>query len=119
MREGYELLQLHCASGLSVSGVFAAAAENPVPLLAGVAPNLTHLMSRTSFAGAIFDLYNEDGSLNEADLTAWIRDAPSQKPLDPDNQQGMLSFVDSLKDEDVQDLVAYLSTLGDRTPTSS
>lgn len=119
VREGYELFQLHCASCHIVNGVFEAAAENPVPLLAGVAPNLTHLMSRTSFAGAIFDLYNEDGSLNEADLTAWIRDAPSQKPLDPDNQQGMLSFVDSLNDEDVQDLVAYLSTLGDRTPTSS
>jgi len=119
VREGYELFQLHCASCHIVNGVFEAAAENPVPLLAGVAPNLTHLMSRTSFAGAIFELYNEDGSLNQADLTAWIRDAPSQKPLDPDNQQGMLSFVDSLNDEDVQDLVAYLSTLGDRTPTSS
>ena len=118
VRAGYEVFQAQCASCHVVNGVFEGAAENPIPLRSGLAPNLTHLMSRTSFAGAIFDLYNDDGSLNVADLTAWIRDAPSQKPLAPDEERGMISFADQLGDQELADVVAYLSTLGERTLVS-
>ena len=33
--------------------------ENPPPLVSGVAPNLTHLMTRGTFAGSIFNLYSD------------------------------------------------------------
>jgi len=112
-RRGYDLFAAQCASCHVVSGVFDAAGENPVPLLSGLAPNLTNLMSRTSFAGSLFELYNEDGSLNESELREWIRDAPGQKPANSDIAQGMISFAEQLNDEDLADIVAYLRTLGE------
>jgi cytochrome c oxidase subunit 2 len=53
-------------------------------------PNLTHLGDRTTFAGGIYDTTLDD-------LTNWIYDAPSLKPMEigPDPQQprvGMPSF---------------------------
>ena len=81
------------------------------------APNLTHLMSRTTFAGAIFDLYNADGSFNRPKLEAWIRNAPHEKPMAPEGNRadnrprGMVAFP-GLSTEQVDDLVAYLMTLG-------
>jgi len=112
-RRGYDLFATQCASCHVVNGVFDAAGENPVPLLAGLAPNLTNLMSRTSFAGSLFELYNADGSLNESELREWIRDAPGQKPANPEIPHGMPSFAEQLNDEDLADLVAYLTTLGE------
>ena len=112
IRDGYDLFGQHCSSCHVINGAFDAAGENPIPLASGVAPNLTHLMSRTSFAGAIYELYNDDGSINESQLRAWVRDAPGQKPLEPENQQGMISFADKLSDEDLEDLLSYLETLG-------
>ena len=59
-------------------------------------PNLTHFASRGVFAGGIFDLWVDlDGNgevdidergkeLNVADLEAWLRNPPGQKPMDPD-----------------------------------
>ncbi len=111
-RQGYELFGQFCSSCHIVDGSYEAARENRPPLQSGVAPNLTHLMSRTSFAGAIFDLYDQNGNLNEADLRAWIHDAPGVKPLRPDNQQGMISFANTLGAEDLDAIVAYLKTLG-------
>jgi hypothetical protein len=34
------------------------AKTTPIPLVAGVAPDLTHLMTRGTFAGSIFNLYD-------------------------------------------------------------
>lgn len=76
--------------------------------VSGAAPNLTHLMTRTSFAGSIFDLYDNAerlsddcsgaestgpdrcdsyadlpaagaGQINRGQLEAWIRNAPAEK----------------------------------------
>ena len=110
---GYQLFGQFCSSCHVVNGVYESAYENEPPLLSGVAPNLTHLMSRTGFAGGIFDMYLEDGSLNQADLVAWVQDAPGRKPLRADNQQGMISFAEQLNVDQVEDIVAYLQTLGD------
>ena len=79
-------------------------------LTAGAAPNLTHFMSRQTFAGSYFDLYDEDGDLNRAQLEAWIRNAPDEKPNNWENQQGMTPFT-GLSATQVDDLVDYLSTL--------
>lgn len=60
------------------------------------APDLTHLMSRKTFAGAIFPL-------NNSTLTAWLEDTQAMKPgNDMDHK---------FSAEQIQALVAYLSTL--------
>lgn len=46
-----------CAQCHVVKGRFEKAKETPPPLLSGVAPDLTHLMTRGTFAGSIFNLY--------------------------------------------------------------
>jgi len=79
-------------------------------LTAGAAPNLTHLMTRQTYAGSYFDLYDEDGNFNRSGVEAWVRNAPAQKPNDWENQQGMTPFT-GLSAEQVDDLVDYLSTL--------
>ena len=90
-------------------------------LVAGAAPNLTHFASRGTFAGAIFDLWvDEDGSgeiepdeiggtLNVADLAAWLRDPPAEKPMAADQSRGMPDL--DLTEEQIDALVAYLETL--------
>jgi len=91
-------------------------------LVAGSAPNLTHLMSRSTFAGSIFRLYEEAddedldylalpdvGTLDRAQLEAWLRDPPGLKPMDPDDRRGMPNF--NLSEDQIDQLVDYLSTL--------
>jgi cytochrome c oxidase subunit II len=109
---GYTKFGQFCASCHVIDSVYTDA-EGNAPLKSGAAPNLTHLMSRTGFAGNIFDLYNADHSVNLADLRAWVHNAPGQKPMAPDDQRGMISFEDVLTREDVDDIVAYLLTLGE------
>ena len=60
-------------------------------------PDLTHLQQRETFAGAIFDL-------NPANLRAWLRDPPAEKP-------GALMPNLDLTEEEITDLIAYLETL--------
>ena len=91
-------------------------------LVAGAAPNLTHLMTRGTFAGSVFDLYlnagdhipyldlAEAGTLNRGDLEAWIYNAPERKPADADDLRGMPSRT-GLTPEDIDNVVAFLSTL--------
>ncbi len=83
---------------------------DPAILTAGAAPNLTHFMTRQTFAGSFFDLYDADGDLNRAQLEAWIRNAPAEKPNNWENQQGMTPFTGLTADQ-VDDLVEYLTTL--------
>ena len=109
---GEELFGTHCQSCHVVNGVYEAAAGGNANLLSGVAPNLTKLMSRTSFAGALFDLYLPNGSVNVAELREWVRHAPDLKPARPSNRQGMLDFSAVLSDQELDDIVAYLQTLG-------
>jgi hypothetical protein len=90
-------------------------------LVAGAAPNLTHFASRGTFAGAIFDLWEDlngngeidpdeiGGTLNVADLEAWLRDPPAEKPMAPDQSRGMPDL--DLTEAQIDALVAYLKTL--------
>jgi cytochrome c oxidase subunit II len=97
-------------------------------LVSGAAPNLTHLMSRSVFAGGKFDLKTKDCAestapyvtgtpdkcLNRADLEAWLRNAPAVKPMysiqNKDKlYRGMPNL--NLSEAQIDDLVAYLVTL--------
>ena len=109
---GATLFETHCISCHVVDGAYESAAGGNANLLAGIAPNLTNLMSRTAFAGALYETYLPDGSLNIAELREWVRNAPDMKPARADNQQGMLDFSEVLTDQDLDNLMAYLKTLG-------
>ena len=109
---GAALFETHCISCHVVDGAYESAAGGNANLLAGIAPNLTNLMSRTAFAGALYETYLPDGSLNIAELREWVRNAPEMKPARADNQQGMLDFSEVLTDQDLDNLMAYLETLG-------
>jgi cytochrome c oxidase subunit II len=67
-----------------------------------VGPNLTHFMSRKVFAGAIFPI-------NVDELKAWLRNPPKQKPMMPNNGQGMPNL--NLAEPEISDLIAFLQTL--------
>ncbi|MEP7048450.1 MAG: cytochrome c oxidase subunit II [Ilumatobacteraceae bacterium] len=107
-------------------------------VIAGNAPNLTHLMSRTTFAGATFDLLTdvcrkklhdatpeEFGALylkgvtpdcfNEAELRSWVRNAPAKKPMysseaEKDENGGKYRGMPNLNltDDQIDQIVAYL-----------
>ncbi|MCY4630753.1 MAG: cytochrome c oxidase subunit II [bacterium] len=134
--EGQEVFLANCANCHVVNGVsdvnlddlpdgmgdYAGANAITSALVSGAAPNLTHVASRTTFAGSIFDLYEdraeripylevaERGDLNRGDLEAWIRNAPGQKANDADGARGMTAFP-GLTDGEIDALVEYLMTL--------
>ena len=62
-----------------------------------IGPNLTHVYSRTSFAGSMFDMSPEN-------LRTWLHDPPGVKP-------GSKMPNLKLSPEDISSLVAYLQTL--------
>ena len=104
------------------NGEYAGAYLETDTLTAGAAPNLTHLMTRGTFAGSTFDLYlgagdhipyldlSTGGTLNRGDLEAWIYNAPERKPADADDLRGMPART-SLSPTDIDNVVAFLSTL--------
>jgi cytochrome c oxidase subunit 2 len=70
-------------------------------------PNLTHLMGRETFAGAVFDITPEN-------LNRWIHDPSAMKPMRPDEGTGMTNLVKTgphLTDTEINQLVAFLETL--------
>jgi cytochrome c oxidase subunit 2 len=67
-----------------------------------VGPNLTHLQSRSRFAGAVFEL-------NDRNLRRWLRNPPAMKPMSPENSQGMPNL--GLSEDEITQLIAYLETL--------
>lgn len=93
------------------------------------APNLTHLMSRSTFAGAKFDLRRDteectalgidwaddpedlDRCLDRGALEAWLRNPPAEKAMDAEGtpRRGMPTL--NLSEEQIDQLVAYLTTL--------
>jgi cytochrome c oxidase subunit II len=109
-------------------------------LVSGAAPNLTNLMTRTTFAGAAWPLmkdecdsrvWNTQGAefgsaylegvsedcLNERDLREWLRNAPEKKPMfaDPGNlasTNGLYRGMPNLglTEDQIDQLVAYLLT---------
>lgn len=89
-------------------------------LIAGAAPNLTHVASRSTFAGGIFELYEnpddtpyldlaERGTLNRGQLEHWIVNAPEVKANAADELRGMPARA--LSDDEVDQVVAFLMTL--------
>lgn len=136
---GKKVWQSLCAQCHVINGVNDAKMKTtPPPLVAGVAPNLTHLMTRGTFAGSIFNLYEpvaSDGEalpmgdvaaagdpgtaltggkvdtakVNRVTLEAWLRNAPALKPMYPQGGRGMPNL--NLTEEQIDQLVAYLETL--------
>jgi cytochrome c oxidase subunit 2 len=86
-----------------------------------VGPNLTHLMSREMFAGAIHDLYERpEGSTwgdwtdvpNTELLATWVENAPSLKAMRPNAETGKVGMPNlDIPAEDLDAIVAYLLTL--------
>ena len=81
-------------------------------VLSEAAPDLTHFASRTTFAGGILHLYDEDGELNRDDLEAWLRNPDEVKANASEESppRGMPNLA--LPERTIDDLVAYLRTLG-------
>jgi cytochrome c oxidase subunit 2 len=140
---GEELFAAQCASCHQVNGL---TDDDGEPIIAvpetrvysGAAPNLTHLMSRTTFAGATFDLLNDScqdqvwgaspeefgaaylegvsaSCLNAVDLRAWLRNAPEMKPMYADPEKlaptdGLTRGMPylALSEDQIDQLIAYL-----------
>jgi cytochrome c oxidase subunit 2 len=99
--------------------------------VSGTAPDLTHLMTRGSFAGAVSDLWldrdddgivewdeigdrHPDNRIDREALEAWLRDPEAVKPMDaPDPEasdlRGMPNY--NLSEDQIDQLVAFLETL--------
>jgi cytochrome c oxidase subunit 2 len=126
-RDGMEVFRSTCSQCHLIEGEGGneAAREDAdiegAALVSGAAPNLTHFASRGIFAGGVFDLWQDlDGSgeievdeigeqLNVADLEAWLRDPPGQKPMAADQSRGMPNL--NLSEAQIDQLVAYLESL--------
>jgi cytochrome c oxidase subunit 2 len=89
-------------------------------LVAGDAPDLTHFMTRTAFAGGTIPLWEDldgdevveadevGGEMNRIGLEAWLRDPTAEVPMDPP-ARGMPNL--QLQEEQIDQLVAFLQTL--------
>jgi cytochrome c oxidase subunit 2 len=129
----------HLVNGVNDNNFVSASGDDPGRIkdpklqVSRHAPNLTHLMSRTTFAGAKFDLRKdtpecrklgvtwadtEDGvekCLNRGDLEAWLRNPPAQKAMMSEgypgrsDRRGMPNL--HLTEDQIDLLVDYLSTL--------
>jgi cytochrome c oxidase subunit II len=111
-QRGKETFESTCTTCHSMRGLEAQPGDvNPVPLVAGYAPDLTHFASRGSYAGGIFELYNEDGSVNRGQLEAWLRNPPGEKAMAPDDERGMPDL--GLTENQIDDLVEYLLSTAD------
>lgn len=112
---GMEVFSTYCASCHLVRGLNHEE-YNGAETVSGSAPDLTHFASRTTFAGGLFNVYNPDGSLNDDDLAAWIRDPNSVKEnYANDVPEGALprGMPDmGLSERQIDDVVALLATLG-------
>lgn len=114
---GLDVFVTQCASCHLVDGLNDLDYDG-AEVVSGSAPNLTHLMNNTTFAGGILDLYNEDGTLNRDDLAAWIRDPNAVKEnfaddlADGELPRGMPDR--NLTERQIDDVIAFLDTLGPR-----
>lgn len=135
-----QCVRCHQVNGLKRADGTPAIAAPDENVWSGAAPNLTHLMSRNTFAGAMFDLAKPEcresvwksdpatfggkyltgvtkDCLNESALRAWLRNAPAVKPMYTNPDQ--LAATDGkyrgmpylgLSESDIEKLVAYLLT---------
>jgi cytochrome c oxidase subunit II len=111
-QRGKETFEATCTNCHSIRGLENQPGDNAdVPLVSGVAPDLTHFASRTGYAGGIFELYDEDGNVDRGQLEAWLRDPPGEKAMAPDDQRGMPNL--GLTENQIDDLVEYLLSTAD------
>jgi len=130
-QSGQELFISSCSRCHEVRGLEGSQFSGQSDTVSGTAPELTHLMTRSTFAGSLFrlfaeaddddvaDLYTrlaEEGTFNRVQLEAWLRDPPAEKPmyadletLGTDLPRGMPNL--ELTEEQIDQLVAYLQTL--------
>ena len=136
-----QCVRCHQVNGLKRADGTAVIAAPDENLVAGAAPNLSHLMSRNTFAGAMFDLVTpkcradvwqsdsasfgakylagvSEDCLNQSDLRGWLRNAPEMKPMyaNPallESTGGKYRGMPNLglTETDIEKLVAYLLTL--------
>lgn len=118
---GRDVFVGRCASCHQVDGLEDAEGEpidveGEAALVSGYAPNLTHFMSRGVFISGLYPLYDEDGELNRPDLEQWLRNPDSLLPQAAEERRGMPNL--GLSEEEIDQLVAYLSTLGPPPPSA-
>lgn len=149
---GRELFQNNCQQCHRINDgeiVYEDDFNSTVPVVPMAAPNLTHFVTRTSFAGGTLGVYAggpddeaadpngdaldpsiyvdipelaanpstpDDFRFNTPELKRWVRNAPSLKAMAPEPSEdsgkgrGMPPF-ESLTDEQLDQIVAYLVTL--------
>jgi cytochrome c oxidase subunit II len=118
--DGEKVFAGQCASCHQIQGL-RNAEGNPFQyqavdaLIAGAAPNLTHLKERSTFAGATWELYSSgdpyDPSkgplvINREQLEAWLRNSPEELPMAAGQRRGMPAL--NLTNDQIDQLVAYL-----------
>ena len=136
-----QCVRCHQVNGLTRADGTPAIAAPDENVWSGAAPNLSHLMSRNTFAGAMFDLLSKqcrdevwnapsdqvgakyltgvtEDCLNQKDLRAWLRNAPEVKPMYANPADLAISNGKyrgmpylALSEDDINKLVAYLLTL--------
>lgn len=136
-----QCVRCHQVNGLERADGSPAIAAPDENIVSGAAPNLSKLMSRNTFAGAMFDLLTpacrrdvweaspadfgskylagvSDDCLNQTDLRGWLRNAPEMKPMYAN--PALLAETGgkyrgmpylALTESDIEKLVAYLVTL--------
>ncbi|MEY4404491.1 MAG: hypothetical protein RI976_422 [Actinomycetota bacterium] len=135
-----QCVRCHQVNGLTRADGTPAIAAPDENVWSGAAPNLSHLMSRNTFAGAMFDLLSKqcrdevwnapsdqvgakylagvtEECLNQKALRAWLRNAPEVKPMyanpaDLAVSNGKYRGMPylALSEDDINKLVAYLLT---------
>ena len=136
-----QCVRCHQVNGLTRADGTPAIAAPDENVWSGAAPNLTRLMTRNTFAGAMFDLLSKqcrdevwnapsdvvgakylvgvtEECLNQKDLRAWLRNAPEVKPMYANHVDLAVSNGKyrgmpylALSEDDINKLVAYLLTL--------
>ena len=128
----------HQVNGLEDADGVPIIARPDLQVYSGAAPNLSYLMTRNTFAGASWDLLNDEcrsrvwdappeefgerylagvsaECLNSVDLRAWLRNAPAMKPMYTDPEK--LAETDelprgmpnlALSEDQIDELIAYL-----------
>jgi cytochrome c oxidase subunit 2 len=136
-----QCVRCHQVNGLERADGSPAIAAPDENIVSGAAPNLSKLMSRNTFAGAMFDLLTpacrrdvweaspadfgskylagvSEDCVNQTDLRGWLRNAPEMKPMYAN--PALLAETGgkyrgmpylALTESDIEKLVAYLVTL--------
>lgn len=131
-KDGAELFESQCGMCHYVRGVMAndPSGAKSNPLAAKAAPDLTHLMTRTTFASGTYDLrikskrciakgwkFAEDPScINTAAMRAWLHDPEAMLPMAPhgiNDEPGTIRGMPNLglSPGAIDQLVAFLETL--------